>query len=112
MITEHAPWCDLVSHEGPCIRETPLGPPVPCLLGSDIPLPERSHDMEPCTHRFPAMYSSASYKSAGRVEITQCNNCLALRIRFEKTVRVTGGWKNVESTQVIEPDFPDPGPRE
>lgn len=56
-------------------------------------------------HTWPLGRSSGIYRSIGSVEHTQCNNCLAMRIRFLTDVNVDGKWLTVEQEQIIEPVF-------
>lgn len=56
-------------------------------------------------HIWPLGRPSGVCRSIGSVEHTQCNNCLAMRIRFLTDVNVDGKWLTVEQEQIIEPVF-------
>lgn len=48
---------------------------------------------------------SESIGSQGSVEYKQCNNCLAVRVDFTKTVKKGDEWVRVTDTQIVEPKF-------
>lgn len=62
-------------------------------------------------HRWPSdrrgeEYMGGSISSLGRVSHEQCNNCLALRVKFEvNTVSPTGEFYRAVSIKIVEPDL-------
>ena len=65
-----------------------------------------SNNYKNCTeHMWPRMYAGGSLSSKGRLEYEQCNNCLAMRIRFATDLHIGDKWVRVTDTKVVEPTF-------
>lgn len=59
-------------------------------------------------HTWPHTHPGGSSRAVGSIEYQQCNNCLALKIKFTTHIQAGTGWLKVEQEQLIEPAFTAP----
>jgi hypothetical protein len=57
------------------------------------------------THMWPRSRPGGSMRAIGTVEYEQCNNCLAVRVKFLTDILREGVWVRVEEERVMAPVF-------
>lgn len=65
----------------------------------------KDHNRE---HRWPLHGPGGALRTIGNVWYETCNNCLCVRVKFEKDIKVGEEWVRIEDTQIIEPNFKQP----
>lgn len=57
-------------------------------------------------HVWPRHFLAGSNGSVGSIEVSQCNNCLAVKVEFDTYVQEeAGAWVRKTDTKFVEPKF-------
>jgi hypothetical protein len=53
-------------------------------------------------HRFPDQSNWGSLGSRGRIEVTQCNNCLTVKVIQKNDVKVNDEWIVIKKETIVD----------